>query len=192
MWHGSMASHTQVWPPVPVWPLLIQIPAGFHLQGRGPCSRRSPTARCKFPDRRSGVMVGLTLECPSHQSPPPNYGHTLILLYPQISKLVPPNLVTFSPSLESDEERELERERESWKERWTEKHRDNRWARQNRKAMDHSRTRQSRKGKLNGRIFKKNALVVPDPCDGRGACRAPGLVVGSSSVVTYLSRICPC
>ena len=62
-------------------------------------------------------MVGLTLECPSHQSPPPNYGHTLILLYPQISKLVPPNLVTFSPSLENEEERELERERESWKER---------------------------------------------------------------------------
>ena len=60
-------------------------------------------------------MVGLTLECPSQQSTPPNYGHTLILLYPQISKLVPPNLVTFSPSLESEEERELERERESSK-----------------------------------------------------------------------------
>lgn len=56
-------------------------------------------------------MAGLTPECPSHQSPPPNRGHTLILLYPQISKLVPPDLVTFSPSLESEEERELENEK---------------------------------------------------------------------------------
>ena len=104
-------------------------------------------------------MVGLTPEYPSHQSPPPNHGHTLILLYPQISKLVPPNLVTFSPSLESEEERQLERERESWKERDGQRNRDSRWARQKRKAMDHSRTRPSRKGKLNGRIFKKNALV---------------------------------
>ena len=137
-------------------------------------------------------MVGLTPEYPSHQSPPPNHGHTLILLYPQISKLVPPNLVTFSPSLESEEERQLERERESWKEGDGQRNRDSRWARQKRKAMDHSRTRPSRKGKLNGRIFKKNALVVPDPCDGRGACPAPGLAVGSSSVATYLSRTCPC
>lgn len=90
MSHGNITSHTHVWPPVPAWPLLIQTPAGFHLQGRGPCPRRSPTARCEVPDRRSGVMVGLTLECPSHQSLPPNHRHTLILLYP-------PNIKASSP-----------------------------------------------------------------------------------------------
>ena len=59
-------------------------------------------------------MVGLTLECPSHQSLPPNHRHTLILLYPpniEASSPKPGNLLSLS--LENEEERELERERES-------------------------------------------------------------------------------
>ena len=118
------------------------------------------------------------------------HSHSVISPNIKASSPKPGNLLSLSG--EWGRERARERKRKLERERWTEKHRDNRWARQKRKAMDHSRTRQSRKGKLNGRIFKKNALVVPDPCDGRGACRAPGLVVGSSSVATYLSRICPC
>ena len=61
-------------------------------------------------------MVGLTLECPSHQSLPPNHRHTLILLYPpniKASSPKPGNLLSLSLSLENEEERELERERES-------------------------------------------------------------------------------
>ena len=40
-------------------------------------------------------MPGLTGVCPSHQSPPPNHGHTPLPCYiPQTPKLVPPNLGT--------------------------------------------------------------------------------------------------
>ena len=60
-------------------------------------------------------------------------------------------------------EKEKERESERKLEKWTRTHRDCSWARQKREARDHPRTRPSRKEKLNGRIFKKNAFTAHDP-----------------------------
>lgn len=63
-------------------------------------------------------------------------------------------------------EKEKERESERKLEKWTRTHRDCCWARQKREARDHPRTRPSRREKLNGRIFKKNAFTVHDPFHG--------------------------
>lgn len=100
-------------------------PQVFTCKGRGPCSRRSATAHCGVPRQEGWGHGGAHPECPSHQSPPPNRGHTLILVISPNIKASSPRPGNLLSSLESEEERELENEK-SWKERDGQRNRDSR------------------------------------------------------------------